>query len=271
MTDDGQIRKLIEGLNTLHDGEQAMLELISYGAEAIPHLQKFLLEGKSGIVYQPRQWAVQALGALGAKEALIEYLLWPRDISDPAIAYAEEAVEITAARELKKWHTDDVFYALLNIVAYRLQPGAIETLGEFGRAETLPYFIRALEDDICRPAAEQALEKFGEASRTALITTALRPTPSRDEESPSSLRRRESALKILKRIPISPQEWRLLRPLLSESNPGIVCAIARVALAAGSTEDYRLCERRLGAVLPLGDWFLQSEIEDCLNELAKWS
>jgi HEAT repeat protein len=266
---ESKILQLIEHLQSLHDGRRSMLQLLSFGNEAIPHLRAFLLEGTPGIVYQPRQWAAEALGTLGAKEALIDYLFWPRDISDPAIAYAEEAVEITAARELKQWETDDVFHAMLNLVAYHAQPGVIETLGEFRRPEALPYLVRALEDDVCRTAAEEALRKFGRGAAPTLLHTAVTAHPSRDEETPSSLRRRESALRILAEIGISSEQWRSLRPLLSESNPNIVAAAARLAAHVGSAKDHRWCVRRLTELRPNADWLLQTEIEECLSELDK--
>ena len=153
------IHQLVEGLNSLHDGERVAAKLIAIGTPAVGPLTNFILHGKPSVVYQPRQWAVEALGALKAKDALLEYLRWKKDIPDPATRFAEQSVENAAARELAAWRTDDVLQVLLDLALSHPQAGVIDALGEFDCIEALPCFIRALEDDVCRIPAENALHK----------------------------------------------------------------------------------------------------------------
>ena len=185
---DEDIRELVRELDSLHDGDRAMVKLMSIGDRAIPFVRDFLLSGEPDAIFRPRQRAVEVLGALGAKDALIEYLLRPIAIENPAVAYGESAVEITAARELKRWRTDDVFDALLRVLQRRIQPGAIETIGEFRRAEALPFLIRALGDSISGGEAADALRKYGASAREALLDAA--------EHAPNP-REREAARRVL--------------------------------------------------------------------------
>ncbi|HUJ15667.1 MAG TPA: DNA mismatch repair protein MutS [Thermoanaerobaculia bacterium] len=145
------------------------MKLLATGERAIPAVRDFLLDGEPEGVYPPRQRAVQVLGALGAKDVLLEYLRRPRHLENPAVAYAEEAVEITAARELRRWRSDEVFETLLAVLKRHLQPGAIEAIGDYRRAGALPFLVRALDDSISGAAAEEALRKYGSGARDALM------------------------------------------------------------------------------------------------------
>jgi len=128
-----EIRRLVESLNSLQDGELAVDALIGCGQTAIPPLREFLLHGRPSVIYQPRQRAVRALAELGAKEVLVEYLRQRKLIADAALRFGEEAVENTAARALAAWKTDDVLQVLLRVARARKLPGVIEALGQFGR------------------------------------------------------------------------------------------------------------------------------------------
>ena len=261
------IDRLVEGLNSLHDGERALAQLIAIGSPAVESLKNFLFHGKPSVVYQPRRWAVEALGALKAKDVLLDYLRWKKDIPDPATRFAEQSVENAAARELAAWRTDDVLRALLDIALPHPQAGIIDALGEFGRMEALSYFIRALEDDVCRILAENALRKMGQRAEVALACAARTPLPSQEEERPSSVRRRISALELLASMKPDPDVWPVLCPLLKENEPAIVTAVSKIAASVGITEDRMTAVTRLLEVLPHVDWYLQSEIHDCLVSL----
>lgn len=260
---------LIRRLNSLQEGEEAAKELIAQGAPAIEPLRRFLLEGAPGVTFQPRQWAAQALAALGAKDVLMEYLKSDREISDPATRYAEEAVQITAARALKAWPTEDVVKLLLELAAARPQVGVIDALGAARRPEAIPYFIRALEDDVCRGAAEEALYQLGATAREALISAAITRVPPEQPESPSSLRRRRSALTLMRKMLLPRHSWQRLRPCLDDSDPAVVAAAAALSVRLGNSADRFSAARRLIAVLPSADSFLEQEIEKCLLGLVK--
>jgi hypothetical protein len=265
------IRELIRRLNSLQHGERASAMLVACGPRAIPPLREFLLEGKPSTVFQPRRWAVEALAGLGATDVLMEYLGREARLEDPAVRLGEEAVESAAARLLGQWRSEGAYDFLLELSERRMLTGLIEALAEFGRAEAIPYFDRALEDDFYRPAAEEALRKMGAAARAALALSAATPLPDIEEESPSSLRRRRSVLRLLVEMGVAPEDWPTLGGLLEESDAEIVTAAARLAAAAAGPEDRVRAAERVVEVLPEAEWYLQDEVELALVELAPQS
>ena len=269
--DGSAARDLVAGLKCLHDLESTVARLIACGQRAIEPLTEFLLEGRPSCIYQPRQRAVEALGGLGAKTVLMEYLRLPQDIPDPVVRFGEEAVKSAAARELAVWRTEEVFQLLLSVASERRLSGVIEALGVFRRAEAVPYFEKALEDDVCRPAAEEALRKLGAVARAALVRSSLSPFPSLEQEVPSSLCRRRSALRLLAEVGVTKDDWSLLRPFLDQEDPDLVAAASRLALTAGDREDRIKAVQRLLEVLASANWYLQEEIEDYLVALCRES
>jgi len=265
---DSEIERLIAQLASLRDGAKAVALLIACGARAIPPLRGLLLNGRPSGTYQPRCWAVEALGGLGAKEALMEYLARRKEIADPVARFGEEAVRSEAARQLGSWRDEDVFQLLLDLVRGKFLVGAIEALAEFGRVEVIPHFDRALEDDFYRPAAEDGFRKLGAAAREALILSALTPLSVATNEHRSSLRRRKSALMLVGEIGIRVEDWDRLRPLLEETEPEVVVGAARLAMVIADSAERRAITHRLLAVLPAAEWFLQDEIENCLAGLC---
>lgn len=269
---DGAVRhaeELVQRLNYLPDGDQTMAQIIACGPIAIPALKRFLFLGRPSVVYQPRRWAVEALAGLGAKDALLEYLTSKKNITDPAVRMGEEAVENAAARELAKWRTQDVRDALLGFAFLPPRTGIVEALGQFECPEAIPYFVHALEDDVCAAAAEQALRTLGRQAESALIAAARIPLPLPDEERPSSRRRRAKALELLAELQPSPKSWPLLKPLLAEEDAGIVTAASKIAAMLGNDEEKTAAVDRLLAVLPTADWFLRDEVQNCLLSLYK--
>jgi hypothetical protein len=262
--DEQEIRRLVDSLNSLQEGELGVSMLVACGERAIGPLRDYLLHGRPMGVSEPRQRAVRALAELGAKEVLIEYLRFPRRIADPVVRFGEEAVENTAARALGKWQSDDVFEVLLRIVRNRSLPGAIESLASFERAEVAPFFIRALGDDVARRSAEDALRHLGDAGRPALLKAALSPEPSADEETPSSILRRRSALGILAENDLPTELWQNLRPLLFGSDPRIVATAARIGLRIAPDGDRAIVAQRMFDVLGSADWLVKIDIEDSL-------
>jgi HEAT repeat protein len=262
---DDRIRSYIEELNS--KGPEAATKLISCGQRAVEPLRKFLLHGKPSVVYQPRQRAVEALASLGAKDVLVEYLNQPKEIADPAVRMAEEAVESTAARELIRWPSEEVFELLLGLAKEQCLPGVLEALGELKRLEAAPYLVKALEDDVCRRAAEDALRKIGPPSEPDLIRAAISPRPSRKAERPSSLLARRSAVRLLAEIGVSAYHWRLLGPLLKEADVEILVPTFRIAARAAGAKDRASAFLRLIRALQGADWFVKSQIENALVDL----
>jgi hypothetical protein len=262
-----QIQLWIDRLHSLVDGQQASMQLAYFGDAAVAPLREFLLSGTPSGIFQPRQWAVGALGALGAKDVLMEYLANDRHIPDPVIRQGEDAVRNTAARYIACWKTEDVFQLLLSLADRRVLPGVISALGEFRRVEALPCFEWALEDDVSRPAAEEALANFGEAAADTLVSTLFRKRMNEDDEVPSSLLRRRSAMKLLADAGLGNPFWRRLQPLLEENDPELVVHAARVAVTAGTELDKKCAVHALLRILPDAPWYLREDAAGCLEAL----
>lgn len=258
---DQRILELMDRMNHLHEGEDAVDLLAARGEKAVFPLQKYLLEGKPSHIYQARQRAVQALAKLEAKKALLEYLSMPKEIDDPIIRFGEEAVENTAARALAGWRTSDVFEGLLKIAHTRNLPGVIETLGLFRRAETIPLFIAALGDDLCNSAAENALRLIGERAKSALIEILSSGTHEPYDESPSKRIQRRSAVLILSQLKLSLREWRKMRALLNDRDLEISVTLSGIALEVADDDDKRVALNNLIQAIPQVDWHIQAEIE----------
>ena len=245
-----------------------MAELITCGQSAIEPLRQFLLEGKPSALFQARQWAVEALAGLQAKDVLLEYLKQKKDIADPDVRLGEEAVESTAARHLSKWPSEQVYQVLLEIAQQGCLAGAVEALGELRRPESIPYIVMALEDDVCRPTAEEALRKIGALARLELIHAVLTPRPGKDTETPSSLRRRGSAAGFLADIGISADEWLQIHQLLNETDPAILVAVSRMAAKVAGTKEKALAVRQLIEAIETADWYFREEIGTLLTQFS---
>ena len=262
-----EISRYVEELNSLKEADRAVAKLIACGLRAIEPLRQFLLDGKPSAIYQPRQRAVEALAGLEAKEVLLEYLRQNKEIADPDVQLGEEAVESTAARQLSRWSSEEVYQVLLETAQQRFLPGALEALGEFKRPESIPYIVMALEDDFCRPAAEDALRKIGPSTRLELIRATLTPRPNKEVETPSSLRRRGSSARLLAEIGISADEWLQLRQLLNETDPAILVSVSKIASRDAGTKDKVFAAQRLIEALETADWYFREEIANILIDL----
>jgi hypothetical protein len=261
---DQEIESLVNDLESLRGGSMASAALIGCGARAIPALRSFLLGGTPRSIHQPRQLAVETLAELGAKGVLIEYLSAPAMIDDAVVRHGEDAVRSTAARELARWQTEEVFQVLQQISLNQLLPGIVEALGTFEREEVMPYLLWALGDGICRSCAEEAIHKLGDRARPFLLDAATSASPSALEESPSSLQRRRWALRILSDLNLPSESWEQLRNLLDENDPEIAITTARIALEIAPLSDRRSAIARLIEMLRRADWLRQRETREAL-------
>ena len=261
---DKQLRKLVASLNSLHEGGLAIPLLMICGERAIRPLKDILLYGELGDLYIPRPHVVWALAELGARDVLLEYLALEKEISDPVLRHAEDIVKNTAARALAAWCGEDVSSALLKKLSVRRLPGAIDTLGNFRRPELLPHYILALEDNSCRQSAEEAIAKLGGQAHVASIEAVRTPHPSAPAETPSSVCRRRSALRLLSQLRLSRPDWHELALALHDRDPEISVRAGFVALLAAEPEDKHCAVRRLLEVLPEANDLLQREIESSL-------
>lgn len=263
---DQEIESLAKDLESLQGGSMASAALIGCGARAIPFVRSFLLQGRPRGIFQPRQLAVETLGQLGAKDVLLEYLDTPLVIKDPVVRHSEDAVRSTAARELARWQTEDVFECLMHLGRDHLLPGIMEALGTFRRTEAMPYFLRGLSDGVCRSYAEDAIRGLGAAAQPFLMEAAGVRNPSVEEETPSSRQRRQWVLRILSDLKVSPEDWIRLRDSIEEDDPEIVITAARIGLETAPMEERWHAVHRLIEMLPRAGWFLRTEARAALAE-----
>jgi hypothetical protein len=135
--------------------------------------------------------------------------------------------------------------------------------------EAIPAFDRALEDDVCRPAAEEGLRRLGVRARNALLLSAATPLPDAGEETPSSLRRRRSVFSLLVEAGIGDIGWMEVRPLLpGNQDPEITVRLAQLAALGAVEKDRRMAAERLVTALSRVPWYVQKEAENALVALA---
>ena len=145
-----------------------------------------------------------------------------------------------------------------------MRAGLVDVFGKLRLVEAIPFLDRALQEDCNRLAAEDALIAIGEPVREALIYSATPTLPAGDLESPSSVRRRQSALRVLAVTGIRGEDWPVLRPLLQEEDSEIVARTCVLAVNAGILDDREAVIARLLAISGTAPWFLQEDIVDCL-------
>ena len=114
---------------------------------------------------------------------------------------------------------------------------------------------------------EEALRKMGQSAVPELIRAALNPLPDREQESPSSLLRRTSAVQILADTGLSTEQWRQLNALIDEAAPGLLIAVGRIAKHVGDEKSVRAVAGRLTKVIGHVDWYMLDKIENMLVDI----
>jgi hypothetical protein len=258
------IHRAINKINSLRDGDIGVIEAVSCGRRAIPALRSLLFAREPSGIYQPRCWAAHALSMLGAFDVLFEFLQAPHGASDPVERAGDEAVINAVARYLSTLREEPVFQLLLDLTRHKYYSGVIAALATFQREEAIPYLVRALGEDDCRLLAEPALVNFGTAALPALLgATRLRVPPS-GKESETSIRKRQSALRLVLEIGVPLKAWSYLRGLVLDPEPRIAVLASELCLMIAPEEEWPRAVRRLVRLLAGADWRLESDIEDCL-------
>ena len=257
------IARLVQGLFSLTEGELSVGALVAFGDRAVPALRRVLLEGTPSTVYLPRQRAVRTLGELGAFWVLREYLLRDKNIADPVLRLAEEAVENTAAREMIRSHSDENVNVLRAVAISRKLPGAVEALAQFRCEAAAPVLVAALESDFCRSAAVEGIRPIYRSAVPYLIESVRSPDPSRSEESSSSLRRRRAAIRLLAEQGVEENAWPSLEFLLSETDDWLQSCAAEIAVRLNRHEP---ALRILLSHLTSNDWVMVDEIAQFLGQ-----
>lgn len=259
------VRQALTMLISLRDGDRGIPQVVGCGRRAVPALRAVLFGRELGGLYETRRRAVEALAQLGAFDVLIDYLKEPHTTADPVEDTAQEAITNAAARSLISSNDPRSVPTLLALARQRPLAGVIEALSKLQREEALPYFIKGLTEDFTRPAAEAAIRAVGAKVRLALMDAAILRVPSDQEESPSSKRRRLSALKLIADFgPVAPESWSMLYTLMEEDDPQIASAACHICLASA---DKRHTPRAIGRLIELlgtAGWQLSEDIEDDL-------
>jgi hypothetical protein len=261
---DEDVRRAIDKMRSLRDGDIGVVEAVACGRRAIPALREVLFERESSGIYQPRCWAARALSILGAYEVLFEFLSAAREASDPVERAGDDAVINSAARFLSVLREERVFRLLLRLTEDRLRPGVVGALAAFRREETIPHLVDALAEDDCRLLAEPALVDFGRKAHPLLLRAATSPLPSAESESETSMRKRRSALSLLMAMGIKRELWASLRHLIFDPDPRIAVLACELALRVAPEAEWDDAVSRLIGLLEHADWRLEGEVEECL-------
>jgi hypothetical protein len=258
------IDRAINRLRSLQEGDLGVVEVIACGDGTIPALRDILFKREPSGLYQTRCRTVEALGALGAFDVLLEFLRANRIISDPVERVGEDAVINAAAQALSRRRDQDVLDVLLRLAKKPSLTGVIGALGTFRDVKTIQPLVNALEDDASRPTAEAALKRLGSVARPALIAAARSRIPSFEQESETSHRRRRSALGLLSEIGVPKRAWPALRPMLHDHDAKVAFLTCKICLTKGSNLDKEAAIRRLIDLLAEAEWGLADQISACL-------
>jgi hypothetical protein len=257
--------RLVERLRSLHDGDAAVVDVIAHGRATIPALRGLLFERDPSGIFEPRLRAIEGLSAFKAWDVLIEYLSATHDVVDPVARSGEEAVVSAAARRLREMGEAE-FRFLLSLAPRHLLPGVIEALGSYHRAEAIPLLVEALGEDACRSGAEAALRAIGMAARPVLLLNADRRRPSESYESPTSIRKRRSVMRLLLDIGVPASASPLIQGLMRDADPWVSFYACRTAARWLGDAERRGAMNRMIDLLRQENWLLSQEIEDFLAD-----
>ncbi len=254
-------QRAIGKLESFHDGDIAVLEVVACGDRAIPALRTLLFDREPSGLFQVRVRVVEALEKLGAHQVLVEFLCTPRNVTDPVECLGEDAVINAAARALV-YHSDQrVFELLLRLANRPCLAGVIFALGTSGRPEAIPLLVEALSEDGSRNTAEAALKRIGAAARPALIEVVSRRNDAHEHVSESQLRQRRSALRLLAELGVSRKAWQAVRHLMHDDDGRIAILACKICLATGAASEKRDAVLRLFRLFANANWTSRDEIE----------
>ena len=261
------ILHLIAALESLTDGELAVDILVACGSRTVPFLSHLLLDGPPQSIAAPRCLAVRALGGLGEKHILLQYLRTWKHPADPAVTMAEDAVRSAAAKELLRWPSQEVFDVLMVCIRERASLGLVEALGAFGRAEAVSVLFHVLLDDICGNAAIEMLRRTPEHTK-AFALQLLAASSLEGEQAPSTLYMLRSTLVLLLGMKVSKTEWASISHLLDWADAEIVITCAEIGMCTASVKEHPAIISNIFRILPDCNWRQESRAIELL-ELCK--
>jgi hypothetical protein len=264
---DDRVRQAIDRLKSLHDPDGGLVDVVTLGAVAIPALSEVLFAREPSGLFQVRCRAVEALAALKAFSTIAQFLRMHREIADPVERLGDDAVVSAAARAMARLREPWVYELLAELARRRPLQGVLAGLGSFFRAEFVPIFIGALQEDELRLTAEAILRGFGSKARTALLAAAREPGEDARSESDSHLRKRRSAIALLADIGVSRRDWSRLRPLVDDADHQIALLACELGLKVGSKTDQAHIASRLQAIWPAACWIHRERIDQLMESL----
>jgi len=192
--------RLIERLKNLHDGPRVLPDVIRLGDAAVPALEA-ILRGPSQAVPHSRCFAADALGAIGTPSSTAALVAALHDSigrnPDPVSLEAEGVVVDRIAEHLGIRSTPEAAEALLEALHRRPYPGCARSLGRLRESRAIPLLIECLNDDGARPAAIEALRRFGRAAGESLCRMLTQTRLAAGLESPSRIDGRAGAVRLL--------------------------------------------------------------------------
>jgi HEAT repeat protein len=262
------VSSAITRLKSLHEGDRALSEVVSFGVEAVPELRALLFAREPSGLFVPRCRAVEALAALKSFETLGDFLRLDREIEDPVERLGEEVVVSAAARLIAQLQEEWIFELLLDLAKRRGLSGVLTGLGNFKRPESIPLLTRALSEDEVRATAEAVLRSFGRAARPQLIRAANLSKDRLQPRNETNLRARRSAIRTLLDIGVTRRDWPLLRPLMRDEDPRIAILACLACARVGTAADRLDATARLAPLRTSGDWLQRQQIDEIAASLA---
>ena len=257
---------VVARLRRLHDGEEALHDVVVLGDAAREPLRALLTEREPSGIYQPKVLAARALGVIHAEDILLDFLKAPRFPDDPRERAGEEAVVNGAAEVLAANHHAPAFAVLKAIVAQRPHLiGSVHALASFDRADAVPELVAALGDDGSRHVAQAGLARIGAAARLPLIECIEMLSRRRDAAFETNRRHRHGALLVLADIGLPDRSWPMLGQLMHDGDDRISAAACGVMLRHGPPDQRPEAASILATFRERADLRLQIEIDMLLR------
>jgi hypothetical protein len=253
---------MIGRLDSAHEGAQCVVDVVRFGPEAIPALQKLLFERERSGLHQARCRAIDALAALHAYDPLDAFLRQERPIGDAIEKLGEDIVISAAARTLARRRDKPTYELLERLALRRPLTGIVVGLGSFRRTRSIPILVEALAEDEVRITAEAVLRSFGSRARAYLLAAACAPV---SEGCESDLRKRRSALGLLGEMRGIAADWARLKHLTACDDLETAILGAALGLKFGTDGDREEATKILRQLHTRADWLRQLQIEQYLH------
>lgn len=190
----------VSRLLNLHDGSQAIANIVAIGDQAISLLEA-VLRGPSQALHHSRCWAADSLAKIGGPNATYALLRALRDCvgraPSPMAREAEDVVISCIAEHLAATTDSRVADELLSVLEIRANPGCVRALGRIGCVRAIPMLVRCMFEDSTRKAAAEALRCLGPAAIPSVAAVLQETNSAGDPEPPTHIEGRAEAATLL--------------------------------------------------------------------------